>query len=209
MAQKPSRVYHNFRAFQIDTENATKSAMQSTVNYFKKMLLEFAREDIYNNAYKKKWYDRTDWLKDDNAVEGYIYKNSATRWGGGVRFNKSAYDSVDRSDFQHGNPLKYLEMGSYLEIMNNSSLLNPNNPYHFPVVRREPFYDDFLKEIKSREYGFHAVFRAFFDAAMNMQNTGKPTIPKIPKRNKAVSGAIGATSSSTSQYKSLHTSNIS
>ena len=75
MAQRPTRVFHNVQEFEVAAEDATKSAMQSTVKFFADRLREMAIDHIYNNAYKTKWYQRTNWLNDDKAVEGYIYKN--------------------------------------------------------------------------------------------------------------------------------------
>ena len=211
MAKLPSKVFHSIAEFESAAENATKKAMQSTVNYFKKMLFEFANNAIYNNAYKVKWYERTNWLKDDNAIETYIFKNMKNSWGGGVRFNKSFYDGINRNTFQHGNTADYLEMGSYLEIMNDSSKLH-SNPWHFPTkeqIDRGHFYDDFLSELDDIQYGFNAVFSAYFDAYLKSEQTGKITIPNIPKRNKTVSNSsVGATSSSTSHIASYHSSNI-
>lgn len=209
MARVPSKVFHSIAEFEAEAENATKKAMQSTVNYFKKMLLEFADDAIYKNAYNRKWYVRTGWLKNENAVEAYIFKNMKNSWGGGVKFNKAAYDSISRDTFQHGNTSDYLEMGSYLEIMNNSSLLH-DNPWNFPTVKqidRGSFYYDFLAELDDAQYGFQAVFYAFFEAYLKSEQTGRITIPNIPKRNKSI-GSVGATSSSTSQYSSVGGRNI-
>ena len=184
MARVPSRVFHNMAEFEAETEMITKNAMKSTVEYFKKMLSEFAQEDIYNNAYKATWYVRTNWLKADDAIEAYIYKNTKNAWGGGIRFNKSFYDSINRNLFQHGNADNYLPMNSYLEIMNDSSKLH-ENPWHFPTsneIDRGAFYDDFLKEINDSEYGFTPVFQAFFEARMRQEGSGKIIMPNIPKR---------------------------
>jgi len=209
MAKLPSKVFHSVAEFEAEAENAAKNAMQSTINYFKKMLWQFAQDAIYLNAYTRKWYVRTNWLKDENAIETYMYKNMKNTWGGGVRFNKSAYDSINRDTFQHGNTADYLEMGSYLEIMNDSSKLH-DNPWHFPTKRkidRGHFYDDFLKELDDPQYGFIPVYEAFFDAYMKQQTTNKPIIPRIPKRNSNIS-STGALSSSTRQYQSLDTSRM-
>lgn len=212
MAKIPSKVFHSIAEFEGAAENATKKAMNSTVNHFKKVLFEFANNAIYNNAYKAKWYTRTNWLKDENAIESYIFKNMKSSWGGGVRFNKSAYDNISRNDFQHGNTADYLEMGSYLEIMNDSSKLH-NNPWHFPTkkqIDRGHFYDDFLAELDNPTYGFENIFYIFFDAFLKSEQTGRIVIPNIPKRNKSTSsvGSIGATSSSTRQYASLNSRNV-
>jgi hypothetical protein len=181
MARVPSRVFHNMAEFEAETEMITKNAMKSTVEYFKKMLSEFAQKDIYNNAYKATWYVRSNWLKAEDAIEAYIYKNTKNAWGGGVRFNKSAYDSIERRPFQHGNADSYLPMNSYLEIMNDSSKLH-ENPWHFPThteIDRGSFYDEFLDKVK--EIGIDTIFKAFFDARTKQEITGRVIMPNLPK----------------------------
>ena len=140
MAQLPSRAisvkadYSSIKDFEADAQKATKLALELTLSYFIKELREIIKNYIYNNAYKAKWYERTEWFNDENAIESYIYQNVKDAYGGGIRFNKKTYDAYgdNRNSFQHGNPLKYLEMGSYLAIMNDSSKLHPN-PYGFPT----------------------------------------------------------------------------
>lgn len=213
MAKIPSKIFHSIIEFEDAAESSAKKALSATLNHFKRILLELADSSIYSNAYAVKWYKRTNWLKDENAVETYIFKNVKNEWGGGVRFNKPFYDSINRGDFQHGNTADYLEMGSYLEIMNDSSKLH-NNPWHFPTkeqINRGHFYDDFLKELDDPEYGFEKIFYIYFDSFLKSEQTGKIVIPNIPTRNKSVgsvSNRIGATSSSTSQYASLNSGNI-
>ena len=183
MAGVPSRAFHNSVELEAATEKATKYAMQSTVNFLKKKLSELAQDDIYDNAYKATWYVRTNWLKAEDAIEAYIYKNTKNAWGGGVRFNKSFYDDINRNDYQHGNPIHYLPMNSYLEIMNDSSKLH-DNPWHFPTsseIDRGHFYDDFLKKVNDPEIGFTAIFKAFFDARLRQESTGRIVMPTLPK----------------------------
>ena len=184
MANKvPIRVYHNMQEFEAAVEMATKNAMKSTVNFLKKKLFEMANKDIYDNAYKATWYVRSNWLKAEDAIEAYIYKNTKNAWGGGVRFNKNAYDNVERNPFQHGNPDRYLPMNSYLEIMNDSSKLH-ENPWHFPThseIDRGHFYDEFLEKVNDPEIGFDALFKAFFDARTKQETTGRVVMPNLPK----------------------------
>ena len=80
MAKLPSKVFHSVAEFEAEAENAAKNAMQSTINYFKKMLWQFAQDAIYLNAYTRKWYVRTNWLKNENAIETYMYKNMKVRY---------------------------------------------------------------------------------------------------------------------------------
>ena len=147
MAQLGRRVFHNLQEIQQEGIEATRWALKETLKSFKNELQSLIKSHIYENAYKSKWYDRTNFLLDDEAIELYTYKNTANDIGIGIRFNKQLYDNIPREPFQHGNPLRYLEMGSYLEIMNDSSKLH-ENPYHFPtgkVLERGQFYTEFQK----------------------------------------------------------------
>ena len=197
-----NRVFHTLAEFEEEAEQTTKKALIYTLNYFKDKFREIAEADIYNNAYKPKWYTRTHWLRDEDAIEAYIYKNVKNAIGGGVRFNRQAYDDFNEP-FQHGNPIKYLPMDSYLAIMNDSSLLR-ENPYGFPThteIDRGHFYDEFLSLV-DRE--FDSKFNEMWERASHYSSTGKMSLYGLGNGSKS----IGATSSSTSQYASLHSRNI-
>ena len=194
--------FTNLKDIEADIEIRTKRALNNVLYSFKKELREMAISHIYNNAYQKKWYHRTHWLNEDDAIEQYIYKNTKDAYGGGLRFNRSAYDSFTEP-FQHGNPVHYLSMDSYLEIMNNSSLLpsGDKNVYHFPTnaeIDRGHFYNEFL-DLVDREFNIR------FERAFEEATAGKPSIRGY-SNNK--SSSIGATSSSTRQYQSLNSRNI-
>lgn len=170
----PSRTFSTLAEFEDAAESATKKAMIWTLNYFKHKLSDLAESHIYNNAYKCKWYHRTNWLKEKDAIEGYIYKNTKNAIGGGVRFKREVYDSFNEP-FQHGNPTKYLPMNSYLEIMNNSSLLpsGDKNPFHFPTgseIDRGHFYDEFLALVDKE---FDSVFEEKWQDALSYMKTGR------------------------------------
>ena len=196
-----SRVFHTLAEFEEDAEQTTKAALTYTLDYFKDEFRKIAEADIYNNAYKAKWYDRTNWLEDENAIEVYIYKNVKNAIGGGVRFNREAYDERTEG-FQHGNPVHYLPMNSYLAIMNDSSLLpkGEKNIFHFPTnaeIDRGHFYDEFLNLVDAK-------FDSKFSEMWHFASTGKRDLRGYGGNRRSV----GATSSSTRQYQSLHSSNI-
>ena len=198
-----SRVFHTLAEIEEEASKTTKTALLYTLTYFEKKFKEIATKHIYDNAYKAKWYERTNWLNNDDAIEAYVYKNTKNAIGGGVRFNRQAYDDFNEP-FQHGNPTKYLPMNSYLAIMNDSSLLK-KNPYGFPTsveINRVHFYDEFLNLV-DRE--FDTKFSEMWERADYFIKTGKRDL-----RGYGGSGhsSIGATSSSTSQYKSLDTKTI-
>jgi hypothetical protein len=199
MAGLPKRVYHNLKEFEADAEKATKIAMDRTLQYFKDELKRFVKACVYD-VYTPKWYERTNTLLEDSTLEYYIYKNVKNKIGGGIRFNPSYYNEhSERDKFQHGNDIKFLPFQSYLEIMNDFTKVNPNNPYNFPIVPRRPFYDIFKKFI---EENFDEVFESYFNAAMGVK-------PKITAKGHNFKKYTPMNlSESTSQYKSIGTHNI-
>ena len=201
-----NRVFHSLAEFEEDAEQRTKIALMGTLKYFKKEFKEIADSHIYKNAYTPKWYTRTHWLRDEDAIEAYIYKNVKNAIGGGVRFNRKAYDKRTEG-FQHGNPVHYLPMNSYLAIMNDSSLLPKGNKniFHFPTnseIDRGHFYDEFL-DLVDRE--FDAKFEENWERAGHYISTGKVDLRGFNNSNKT---SVGATSSSTKQYASLNSRNV-
>ena len=196
MAQLGRRVFHNLQEIQQEGIEATRWALNETLKALRKKLQKLIESHIYENAYQSKWYDRTGFLLNDDAIELYTYKNTANDIGIGIRFNKQLYDSIPREPFQHGNPLRYLEMGSYLEIMNDSSKLH-ENPYHFPtgnVLERGHFYTEFQNWAKEN-------YSDIFKAKMYMYKHGGGG-----SSNRNASGS-NSLSDSTSHIPSLNTYN--
>lgn len=194
MAQLGRRVFHNLQEIQQEGIEATRWALDKTLESMKKRLQKLIESHIYQNAYKRKWYDRTDYLLQDDAIELYTYKNTANEVGCGIRFNKQLYDSIPREPFQHGNPDRYLEFGSYLAIMNDSSKLH-ENPYHFPtgdVLERGHFYTEF-EEWANKNYA------EIFKSKMYIRTHGGGA---SSERNASGSKSL---SSSTSHIPSLNT----
>lgn len=195
----PKRIYPSLKEFEADAEKATKVAMDRTLHYFKDELKRFTKACVYD-VYTPKWYERTNTLLDDSTLEYYIYKNVSNKIGGGIRFNPSYYNEhSERSKFQHGNDIRFLPFGSYLEIMNDFTKVNPNNPYHFPIIPRKPFYDIFKKFV---EENFDEVFEGYFRAAMGVK-------PKVISNGQNVKKYTPMNlSSSTSHIPSLDSSSM-
>ena len=206
------KIYSSLKEFEEDTQKATKIAMKNTLAYFKDKLHDLIEEHIYHNAYDADWYKRTTYLSQENAILTRVYSNfGKNSIGGSIKFNKELYDnSTDRSwtkdepwkPFQHGNPDRYLELKSYLEIMNDSSLIG--NAFNFPRVERGHFYDEFMEDINEN---FDKIFEEKFNDAMNYQRTGRPVARK--RNSTPVNSSVGSPlSSSTSHIPSYDTSRI-
>ena len=196
--QKPSRIYHNLIEFNQDTERSTKLALERTLYKFKDDLYEFIKSDVYN-AYSPKWYERTNSLQDKSTIETYIYKNISNAIGGGIKFNSSYYNEhSDRNLFQHGNEIQFLPVNSFLAIINDWTLQGNNNPYHFPIIERRSFWDDFLRYVNTN---FNDVFAEEFRKAMGI---------RVSATNKNVGNISNGMnlSSSTSHLKSIDTRNL-
>lgn len=196
MAQKQARIFHSLREFEDTAEKATKVALNSTLEHLKRDLKEFIKDSIYN-AYNPTWYERTNSLLQDSTLEVYIYKNTSNKVGGGIRFNPSYYNSHSGENFQHSNEIRMLPFGSFLEIMNDSSLINPNNPYHFPVIERGAFYDNFQKYTNEV---YDDLFSYYFNLAMG----AKPNLRGIIRKSSQGMNL----SSSTRHISSIGTHNV-
>lgn len=204
------KIYNSLKDFEADAQKATKIAMKNTLRYFKKKLHDLIEEHIYHNAYDSTWYKRTTYLSQENAILTYVYNNfGKNSIGGSIKFNKELYDNSTNRDwtenepwkpFQHGNPERYLELKSYLEIMNDSSLIG--NAFNFPRVERGHFYDEFMEDINDN---FDKIFKEKFDDAMNYQKTGK-LVARIPNSASINSSTTSSLSSSTSHISSFDSS---
>lgn len=206
------KIYSSLKDFEADAQKATRIAMENTLKYFKDKLHDLIEEHIYHNAYNAKWYKRTTYLSQENAILTYVYNNFGKNGvGGSIKFNKELYDnSTDRSwekdkpwkEFQHGNPYRYLELKSYLEIMNDSSLIG--EAFHFPRVERGHFYDEFMKDISEN---FDKVFEEKFNDVMNYQRTGRPVARR--RGGTVTNTSVGSPlSSSTSHIASYDSSRM-
>lgn len=214
------KIYSSLKEFEEDAQKATKIAMKNTLAYFKDKLHDLIEEHIYHNAYDSTWYKRTTYLSQENAILTHVYNNFGKNGiGGSIKFNKELYDnSTDRSwnkdepwkPFQHGNPDRYLELKSYLEIMNDSSLIG--HAFNFPRVERGHFYDEFMEGVKKGNKSkdiksFDEVFEEKFNGAMNYQKTGRPVIPR--RNSTPSSSSVGSPfSSSTSHIPSYDSSRM-
>lgn len=202
MAQLPRRIFHSVEEFHGLLESVMKEIIQQVADELKtKLRDEYITTYIYK-AYNPKFYERTYSLLDENTIEVYTYKNVSDKIGVGIRFNDEYYSAhSDRDKFQHGNDIRYLPMGSFLEIMNNSSKLH-DNPYHFPTdINRYNFYDDFVHDAK--EY-FNTRVKDLVNA--RLLTSGRGNRPSATTRNPSNSGMN--LSSSTSHLQSVGTYNV-
>ena len=148
------KVLHNEAELQQALKSTIQIAMQNTLDRMLDKLEEFIDDDIYN-AYYPSFYDRTDYLKDNcREIFEINFWNDFGSIGGVLEVNNNAYFYTDPYSFVHGSGnwrtgdvYSRLDLASYLEIMNDPSLIH-DNPFHFPTGRqlgRGRFWDDFMR----------------------------------------------------------------
>ena len=208
-ASKTRRVFKTFEEFEAEMEGITKEATQRTLDTLKEYLRTVIQKNVYD-SYNPTWYKdkRTYSLINDATLEAYIYKNVKNQIGGGVRFNSDYYDShSDRDLFQHGNDIRFLPMGSFLQIMNNSPKSLHDNPYHFPTdIDRGNFWDEFLDYV---DKNYRRIFETHFNTLKLVGGYGVgrgsrvKAVAKSPTSNNSMN-----LSSSTSHLGSVGTHNV-
>ena len=149
-----NRTFRNLNELETGINAISREAMKKTLEKMLDKLGDFINEDVYG-AYFPYWYDRSYYLSEHykDIFETYFWNNFGKGIGGGIRVNKASFTS-NPVEFLHGSGNRntgtiysQLNLQSYLEIMNNPDVINPNNPFHFPsnsVMGKGQFWDDFL-----------------------------------------------------------------
>ena len=155
------RKFSNIIELQKGVEQYCRIALQDTLDELAEILHSYIVKDIYNRK-KGSFYDRTRILLIKDMIMTKIWNAfSANRIGGTLSFDEDLFErSINVDEFQHGNPFfGELTLQSYLEIVNSQN--DWDNPYQFPMVKRKPFWDDFMDEI-DRRGGFGAIYQENF-----------------------------------------------
>lgn len=133
----------------------TRKALEQTLKTLAPRLKAFIRKTVYH-AYSPTFYKRTRWLMRSGVIEHYI-SNLQGKISGGVHITQKMYGSVsDLERFQHGHPRNRHEPARRLDPEDFVAILNGdlpcgNNPYNFPIMKREPFWEQYLEWVK-KEY---------------------------------------------------------
>ena len=159
-------------------QKVAKIALDKTVEEFYNKLGDFIQQDIYD-VYTPKWYQRTNTLSNHyrDMFERYDWNYFGKGVGAGLRINDSYELNTNPTAFVHGsgNPRSgaiytALETPSYLEILNDPSIIDNNNPFHFPnnnpnlIISRGSFWDDFVEWC---EDNFYTIFQNNFNNSVN------------------------------------------
>lgn len=156
------RKFSNIIDLQKGVEQYCRLALEETLDELKEMLHDCIVKDVYNTK-KGTFYQRTRILLIKDVIMTKIWNAfSADRLGGTLSFDEDLFErSINVDNFQHGNVYEgELTLQSYLEIINSKN--DWDNPYHFPVVNRNLFWDDFMDEIKARG-GFEKMYKENLD----------------------------------------------
>ena len=150
-----SKVFHNEEELKAGINEKSRQAMQKTLERMLDKLGDFIYEDVYMD-YFPSWYDRTYYLSEHyrEIFETYYWNNFGKGVGGAIRINDTNFESYPTNfihgsgNWRTGDVYSALNLNSYLEIMNNPNVINPNNPFHFPSNRamgKGQFWEDFKK----------------------------------------------------------------
>ena len=132
------------------------AAMKDTVEECYKELERLIKEDVYKNKPKNPKF-RSRWLLANyrEIIKIRAYRHFGQDTGINIKPNLNMDVPSAPKKFLHGAVLDKKEeiyssikdMTSYLEMLNNPSFINNNNPFHFPtrIEAREPFWDDFVE----------------------------------------------------------------
>lgn len=134
--------FNNLQEIKKYLNKQTEIALKNTLKILKNQLKEFVKEDVYD-AYSPKFYERTEWLLQDGVIDYYI-GNSLNNTYGGVRINTNKNYPVDLENFQHGNVYSgefYSE--NFIAMLNGQIADAFWNPFHFPVLNRVSFLEEF------------------------------------------------------------------
>lgn len=134
--------FNNLQEIKRYLNKKTEEALKNTLKIMKNKLREYVKEDVYD-AYSPKFYKRTEWLLQDGVIDYYI-GNVLNGSYGGVRINTNKNYPVELEEFQHGNIYTgefYPE--NFIAMLNGQIADAVWNPFHFPVLNRVSFLEEF------------------------------------------------------------------
>lgn len=165
-------------------EDVCRKALKETADICMEELEKIIYEDIYKkytpkNSQTKSF--RTKWLLAEykNIFKIRIYNNFGKGLGFSLKLNNpNEKIPTNPTHFQHGagfsgknGDVIYSELEdieSYLEMLNDPSFINNDNPFGFPrKISREPFWDEFEEWL---ENNFIKIYGEIMSKYVEMRN---------------------------------------
>ena len=136
------RVYKNLQQIEHDMQNATKEAIERTLDELEKKLNDLIDAKIYN-AYQPKFYTyRTYWIKQKGVIRQRLYSAGNKGYSGQIiidtTYNYPYYPPL----FVHGNRLEPFNSIDFLEMLNGE--IPQGNAFGFKHIDRGHFWTDFV-----------------------------------------------------------------
>ena len=136
------RVYKNLQQIEHDMQNATKEAIERTLDELEKKLNDLIDAKIYN-AYQPKFYTyRTYWIKQKGVIRQRLYSAGSKGYSGQIiidtTYNYPYYPPL----FVHGNRLEPFNSIDFLEMLNGE--IPQGNAFGFKNIDRGHFWTDFI-----------------------------------------------------------------
>ena len=135
----------------------TQGALEDTLKVMRAKLKSFIIQDVYN-AYDPIFYKRTRWLLRIGVLDYYISHMFGKVYGG-IRINSKGYP-VNIEKYQHGNYIfGAFDSEDFIQMLNGEIESGIWNPFNFPSLARQPFWDDFIEWAKNDKDGYAVIFK--------------------------------------------------
>lgn len=157
------KTYTNLEDLEFNVQNYSKQAMIDSLVVAKNKLLEFVEKEVYDGAYKPKWYTNNMTYSSNKNKEGNmrsyalrkfrVQKIVEDEFGKKVGNNiysryaigldpESLKSNRDFVNNDGNSPRRYLTPDNLIAIVNNG--ISNETKFGFPNMPPRPFWDDFL-----------------------------------------------------------------
>lgn len=136
------RVYKNLQQIEREMNDATKEAIERTLDELEKKLYELIDSKIYN-AYHPTFYTyRTYWIKKKGVIRQRLYSAGGKGYSGQIIIDTTYDYPYYPPLFVHGNRLEPFSSIDFLEMLNGE--IPQGNAFGFKHVDRGHFWTDFV-----------------------------------------------------------------
>lgn len=171
----------------------TQGALEDTLKVMRAKLKGFIIQDVYN-AYDPIFYKRTRWLLKAGVLDYYISHMFGKVYGG-IRINNKGYP-VNIEKYQHGNYIfGAFDSDDFIQMLNGEIEDGIWNPFNFPSIARQPFWDDFIEWAKNDKDGYAVIFKEKCKKrGIDLENLGSSNKTETTPKSKEIASEPPATS---------------
>ena len=180
------RIFKNLQEIENNAGEASKRALERTLNDLEDVFYQTVQEDVYN-VYKPKFYDRTYWLLSKNKIKKYVrYTSTKNSFSGIINLDNLYKYPISLENFQHANNFEEFDSDDFIKMLNNEIMPSWNNPYNFPVVYRpRGFLEHFEENVNSL---YRTYFVTHFEniTGVKLYKESDSQVKKVQSENKKV-----------------------